>query len=58
MVVCSQPECINEIPDHAWGKVKAGGIGWFFERNGRSWCPIHTPEWVATWRNNSNNMEN
>lgn len=40
--------CDDNVPNHYWGKVKADG--WFFQRDGRAYCPKHVPEWVANWR--------
>lgn len=46
--VCASPGCANEIPNHAWAAIKTEG--WFHQKDGKSWCPEHTPEWVAEWR--------
>jgi hypothetical protein len=46
--VCAQKDCNNEIPSHAWSIIKTEG--WFHQMDSKSWCPEHTPEWVAEWR--------
>lgn len=33
-----------------WDIIKAGEAGWFFQKDGTTWCPEHTPEWVEEWR--------
>lgn len=47
---CSATDCDESIKDHYWGRVHAGEAGWFFQKNGDSWCPDHNPPWVAEWR--------
>lgn len=47
---CDHPSCSNFVKAHAWGWIKAGGDGWFFQKNGDCWCPDHIPEWVSAWR--------
>jgi hypothetical protein len=47
-IECSEPDCPRWIKSHAWGKIKAED--WFFEKNGKCWCPDHHPAWVAEWR--------
>lgn len=47
---CSQPECPEVYPLHKWGTLAASDAGWFFQRDGRAWCPVHVPAWVAGWR--------
>ncbi len=47
-VKCEIKLCDKTYPNHKWGRIKAKG--WFIELNGRSWCPDHIPEWVASWR--------
>jgi len=49
MIRCIEPGCHAEIQDNYWSKVKSG---WFQTRDGRSWCPVHIPEWVEEWRKN------
>jgi hypothetical protein len=46
--VCDKPLCEEKIKNHRWGRTKAEG--WFFEKTGEAWCPLHHPEWVADWR--------
>ena len=33
-----------------WNFMKAEREGWFFQRDGTSWCPEHVPAWVPAWR--------
>lgn len=33
-----------------WAHIDTDKQGWFFMKDGRSFCPEHTPEWVAAWR--------
>jgi hypothetical protein len=47
-IVCASPDCANEMPSHAWAVIKTEN--WFHQMDGNSWCPEHTPEWVAAWR--------
>jgi hypothetical protein len=46
-IECSEPDCPETIPNHMWGKVKSN---WFFQKDGKQYCPKHTPAWVAGWR--------
>lgn len=51
---CAEPGCPNERPDHQWHYKSHPG--WFSQKysednpDPKSWCPEHTPEWVAEWR--------
>lgn len=47
MVGCAHPGCAARIKNHYWGKVKSN---WFQQKDGKSFCPEHTPAWVAAWR--------
>ena len=47
---CASPGCENTYSDHRWGRQAAQNSGWFFQRNGDSWCPDHVPPWVEQWR--------
>jgi hypothetical protein len=49
-IVCSNPTCDKSFKDNRWSKIKAGGAGWFFQKDGSAWCPEHIPDWVKTWR--------
>ena len=49
---CAVEECEAQFDDHYWGKVKAGDEGWFFQKDGTNWCPLHIPDWVEAWRRN------
>lgn len=33
-----------------WDFKRASSAGWFFKRDGTSYCPEHLPEWVDGWR--------
>ncbi|QFP95030.1 hypothetical protein SEA_NAPOLEONB_62 [Arthrobacter phage NapoleonB] len=52
----TQMECAEETCDathdssFAYAVITAGKEGWFMQKNGDNWCPKHTPEWVAAWR--------
>lgn len=46
---CSGEGCEATVPNHYWGRVTASSA-WFFQKDGRAWCPEHLPEWVADWR--------
>lgn len=48
MSTCQHPDCTAEIPDHKWGQIRAEG--WFRQRDGTVWCPLHVPDWVPQWR--------
>lgn len=47
---CSKEGCDKKYKDHSWGKIKAGGKGWFFQKDGTAYCPEHVPDWVEEWR--------
>jgi hypothetical protein len=42
--------CDATVPAHRWGMVRAGSDGWFFQKDGRAYCPKHVPDWVTAWR--------
>lgn len=44
---CSAEECTKTIKNHAWARIKSD---WFQQKDGKVWCPEHTPEWVDEWR--------
>ena len=46
--LCAEGGCEASYVPHYWGTVKAEG--WFHQRDGKSYCPAHHPEWVAEWR--------
>lgn len=50
MTGCAAEGCSASFQDHRWGSIKAHDAGWFIQKDGTAWCPIHTPEWVAAWR--------
>lgn len=45
---CSDPGCDAKVKSHAWGRIKAEG--WFFQKDGAAYCPLHVPSWVEAWR--------
>lgn len=47
---CSSPKCPNRFKDHAWGVIKSSEQGWFHQKDGKSFCSDHTPDWVSKWR--------
>jgi len=47
---CSHEGCNSTYADHHWGHKAAQRDGWFFQKNGHSWCPQHVPSWVGEWR--------
>jgi hypothetical protein len=49
--------CTAKTPGHNWGKRKAQAEGWFFTRDGKAYCPVHNPPWVAEWRARRVNSE-
>ena len=49
-IPCSEPECPATAKGHRWGKIHAQRSGWFFQLDGRAWCPDHLPSWLAAWR--------
>jgi len=54
-IKCTEPGCDAEVPNHAWGKIKAAG--WFFQKNDDAWCPNHRPEWYNEWRKKQKKKE-
>lgn len=48
---CTQKGCARSVRlNHKWDHIKAQSEGWFFQKDGSSWCPEHTPDWVEEWR--------
>lgn len=50
MKKCADPGCERTRAAHRWGSIKAHDAGWFELKDGTTWCPEHTPDWVAGWR--------
>lgn len=50
--VCAEENCSRSYTETCkWDAIKAFNEGWFFSRKtGLKYCPDHTPEWVAEWR--------
>ena len=49
--------CNAEIPPNPntgrvgkWNIMRAEREGWFFQKDGTTYCPEHVPAWVAGWR--------
>jgi hypothetical protein len=42
--------CEESVPDNRWSKIRASAAGWFFQKDGTAYCPLHVPAWVAGWR--------
>lgn len=47
-IKCAHPECESTMKSHAWSVIKT--VGWFHQKDGKSFCPDHTPNWVHEWR--------
>lgn len=48
---CHEEGCPAGFRDTGrWAPERRSGSGWFHQRNGWSYCPDHTPDWVAEWR--------
>lgn len=47
---CTRQDCPKSYLPHRWGNLRSANEGWFHQRTGESWCPDHTPDWVAKWR--------
>ena len=46
-IPCAKKGCEATIKNHRWGRTKSD---WFEQKDGRVWCPEHTPAWVEEWR--------
>jgi hypothetical protein len=33
-----------------WLVMEAAKEGWFFQKDGTTYCPEHVPSWVGSWR--------
>lgn len=47
---CSEDGCEHSFKPHRWAPERQKESGWFHQRDGKSWCPAHVPDWVAGWR--------
>lgn len=54
---CAHEGCEETVPQGdserlgRWHKLRASAeLGWFFQKDGKAWCPAHVPEWVEGWR--------
>jgi hypothetical protein len=43
---CSAKDCNDSYDDTHKGAFEAYKEGWYFQRNGVSWCPGDIPEWI------------
>lgn len=51
VVTCAESGCDATHRDrHQWDQGEAAKKGWFFQKDGKRWCPEHNPPWVAEWR--------
>lgn len=48
MKVCKV--CALPGPKNKWESIRMGDAGWFFQKNGDSYCPLHVPIWAKKWR--------
>lgn len=56
--VCAQPRCKESYSKSRHETIAAGHKGWFMQKDGQAWCPKHTPDWVASWRERKANAKN
>lgn len=50
-VTCAQQGCATSYHNKSgWDSIRAQSKGWFEQKNGKSWCPEHVPDWVPAWR--------
>lgn len=47
-IECFAFGCKAKIKNHKWGMIKSEG--WVHLKDGRIFCPNHTPEWYAEWK--------
>lgn len=47
---CVEPDCKDTYVDQPVDRILASKEGWFFMKDGRTYCPDHNPPWVAEWR--------
>ncbi len=39
--------CDKEVPaNNKWARIHAHAEGWYFMKDGRSFCPRHRPSWA------------
>ena len=48
--VCHAYGCRNVHAKNKWATHQAQTKGWFFQKDGKAYCPEHTPDWVKSWR--------
>lgn len=49
-VECTDPTCAAKHPGGKWGNILAHQEGWYHGKDGKAYCPMHTPKWVTKWR--------
>jgi hypothetical protein len=55
---CHADGCDTSFEDNGrWTPERRPGSDWFIQRNGWTWCPDHTPDWVAEWRKKKENSK-
>lgn len=47
-IICDGEGCQKRINNNSWTRIKSN---WFFTKEGKTYCPDCTPEWVQHWRN-------
>lgn len=47
---CKGPGCMARHKADRWSNSRADADGWFHQKGGDAWCPLHNPPWVAGWR--------
>jgi len=52
---CAIKGCDKSHKTDQWNTKRAHTEGWFMQRNGDHWCPMHTPAWAADWREKQKN---
>lgn len=40
---CENPGCDASVRGHRWAQVRAHAAGWYFQKDGRAFCPDHRP---------------
>lgn len=45
-------DCDATGKNHKWARIRSDG--WFFTKDSKAYCPLHTPAWVSEWRAKKN----
>lgn len=48
MAVCENEECGLPVKDDRWSRIRAHAAGWYFQKDGRVFCPSHRPHYAPT----------